>query len=128
MAKLSNTINECFTGVVEKNKTLFTYHVGESYDTFLDLSFTPAFLDETASLFSSSTLEQEARNICGENAECLFDIAVTGKASVGEATLKAFNDLQERTNNTMIGKNLLIIFAISVHFFQLIFPSLLVYL
>ena len=105
MAKVSNAINECFTGVVEKNKTLFTYHVGESYDTFLNLPFTPVFLDETVSLFSSSTLEQEARNICGESNECLFDIAVTGKASVGEATLKAFNDLQERTNNSKTCKH-----------------------
>ena len=92
-------------GIVERNKTLFTYRIGESYDTFIDLDFTPVFLDETASLFSSSTLEQEARNICVENEECLFDIAVTGKTRVGEATLESFNELQQRTNNSKIGKH-----------------------
>jgi hypothetical protein len=90
-------------GIVERSKTLFTYRIGESYDSFLDLDFTPVFLDETASLFSNSTLEQEARNVCGENKECLFDIAVTGKTRVGEATLESFNELQQRTNNSQIG-------------------------
>ena len=107
---------------------MFTYRVGESYDTFFNLPFTPAFLDETASLFSSSTLEQQARNICGENDECLFDIAVTGKASVGEATLKAFTDLQERTNNSKIGKHTMSIFAIPVLFFSICLLELLEYL
>ena len=82
---------------------MFTYRIGESYDRFRDLDFTPVFLDETASLFSNSTLEQEAKNICGENKECLFDIAVTGKASVGEATLELINELEERTNYSKIG-------------------------
>ncbi|CAB4041795.1 Hypothetical predicted protein, partial [Paramuricea clavata] len=91
--------------IVERSKTLFTYRIGESYDNFLDLDFTPVFLEETASLFSSSTLEQEARDICGVNGECLFDIAVTGKTRVGEATLESFNELQQRTNNSQISAN-----------------------
>ena len=89
--------------MVERNRTLFTYRSGESYDHFRDLDFTPVFLDGTASLFPNSTLEQEAKNICGENKECLFDIAVTGKASVGEATLELINELEERTNYSKIG-------------------------
>jgi hypothetical protein len=91
-------------GVVERNKTMFTYRIGDSYDSFLNLDFTPVFLDETNSLFSNSTLEQAARNVCGDNAECLFDIAVTGKTSIGEATLELFDELEERTNNSHIGK------------------------
>ncbi|CAB4028191.1 Hypothetical predicted protein, partial [Paramuricea clavata] len=89
-------------GIVERNKTLFTYRIGESYDSFLDLDFTPVFLDETASLFSNSTFEQEAKDVCGENRECLFDIAVTGKTRVGEATLESFNELQQRINNSKL--------------------------
>ena len=83
---------------------MFTYRTGESYDSFLNLGFTPVFLDETNSLFSNNTLEQQARDICGENEECLFDIAVTGKTSVGEATLESYNELQQRTKNSQIGK------------------------
>ena len=83
---------------------MFTYRTGESYDSFLNLGFTPVFLDETNSLFSNNTLEQQARDICGENEECLFDIAVTGKTSVGEATLESYNEVQQRTKNSQIGK------------------------
>ena len=91
-----------FVGIVDRNKTLFTYRSGESYDNFLDLGFTPVFLDETNSLFSDDTLKQQARDICGENEECLFDIAVTGKTSVGEATLESYNEVQQRTNYSQI--------------------------
>ena len=92
---------------------MFTYHVGESYDNFVDLGFTPVFLDETNSLFSSNTLEQQARDICGENKECLFDIAVTGKTSVGEATLESYNELQQRTNYSKLGGRSSILFCFS---------------
>ena len=77
--------------------------MGQSYDTFLDLGFTPAFPDETNALFSSDTLEKEAIDICGENEECLFDIAVTGKTSVGKSTLESYNELQQRINYSKIG-------------------------
>ena len=105
---ISNNIEHSFVhaGMVERNNSLFTYRIGESYDHFRDLGFTPVFLDETTSLFSNSTFEQEARAVCGENEECLFDIAVTGKTSIGEATLESFNELQEKKNNSLIGKRI----------------------
>ena len=93
-------------GVVNRNRTLFTYRIGESYDNFRDVDFTPVFVDDTSSLFSNSTLEQEARNICGEIQECLFDIAVTGKTSIGEATVELINELEEKINNSKIGKGI----------------------
>ena len=112
MAMVSRLFNICNIpgkylinlGMVDRNKTLFTYRFGKSYESFRDLDFTPVFLDDTSSLFSNSTFEQEARNICGENQECLFDIAVTGKTSIGEATLELINELEEKTNNSKIGK------------------------
>ena len=96
--------HEHSTGIVERNKTLFTYHIGQSYDDLIDFNFEPVFLDETNSLFSNLTLQQEARNICGEYQECLFDIALTGRTNIGEATLRSFTDLRERTNNSQNGK------------------------
>ncbi|XP_028416703.1 sushi domain-containing protein 2-like, partial [Dendronephthya gigantea] len=84
--------------IVDRSKTLFAYHVGKSYDSYFTPNFIPAFLDETNSLFSSFTLEQEARSVCGANEECLYDIAVTGKRDIGEATLESFNEIQKRTN------------------------------
>ena len=83
---------------------MFTYRIGESYDRFRDVDFTPVFLDDPSSLFSNSTFEQEAKNICGANQECLFDIAVTGKKSIGEATLALIIELEEKTNNSKIGE------------------------
>ncbi|XP_028418710.1 uncharacterized protein LOC114544215 [Dendronephthya gigantea] len=65
---------------------------------FFTPNFIPVFLDETNTLFSSFTLEQEARSVCGGNEECLYDIAVTGKKDIGEATLESFNEIQKRTN------------------------------
>ncbi|XP_028410519.1 sushi domain-containing protein 2-like isoform X2 [Dendronephthya gigantea] len=88
--------------IATQENTLFTYHSGKSYSSFVNLGFTPVFLDDTSSLFSNSTFEAEARNLCGGNKECIFDVAVTGKTSVGEATLEYFNELMQRTNNSRI--------------------------
>ena len=90
-------------GIVTQEKTLFTYHAGKNYSSFVDFDFTPVFLDDTSSLFTNSTLEAEARDLCGGNEECFFDVAMTGRTSVGEATLEYFIDLQERTNYSQIG-------------------------
>lgn len=49
-------------------------------------------------------METEARNLCGGNEECFFDVAMTGRKSVGEATLEYFRELQERTNYSKIGR------------------------
>ena len=82
---------------------MFTYRIGESYDSFRDPNFMPVFPDAD-SLFSDAILEEEARNICGENRMCLFDIAVTGKTSIGEATLELVDEIMERRNNSLAGK------------------------
>ena len=62
------------------------------------------FLDESNSLFSDVDMERRARSVCGENKECLFDVAVTGKTSIGEATLKSFEELQIRKNDSIVGE------------------------
>ena len=92
--------------MVESSNSLFTYRIGESYNSFLDLHFAPIFMDEIGSLFSNTTLEEEAKNVCGENKECLFDISMTGKTSIGQATLNSIKKLQKRTNDSKIGKPL----------------------
>ncbi|XP_028415602.1 sushi domain-containing protein 2-like isoform X2 [Dendronephthya gigantea] len=82
--------------IVERNMTLFKYHPGKSYNSFSNKNFIPAFLDETGSLFSNLTLEQEARRICEGNEECLFDIAITGKKDIGEATLQSLIKIKKK--------------------------------
>ena len=40
-------------------------------------------------MFDNATLGQQARDVCGDNKECLFDIHTTGKVSIGRATKQA---------------------------------------
>lgn len=84
---------------------MFIYKDGESYDSFVRDSFEPAFGEDVGALFSNSTIsEQEARVICGDNSECLFDIALTGRASIGQATLESSRIVQQMNDNLQIGK------------------------
>ena len=46
----------------------------------------PIFLDEEDLVFSNATLGQQARDVCGDNKQCLFDIHTTGKISIGRAS------------------------------------------
>ena len=92
------------TGIVQRNKSLFTYHGGKSYESFVDYGFTPVFLDETNLHFSNLRLEREANSVCGKNKECLFDVAVTGKVNIGKATLESLSELEKRRNQSKVGK------------------------
>ncbi|XP_046863081.1 protein mesh-like isoform X2 [Xenia sp. Carnegie-2017] len=95
--------------IVNSSKTLFKYPSGKSYNSFVDQTFTPKFLDESNTLFSDDDLERRARSVCGENKECLFDVAVTGKTSIGEATLKSFEELQIRKMTPLLSRLLSIL-------------------
>ena len=84
---------------------MFTYKDGETYDSFVRDNFEPAFREELGALFSNSTFsEEEARTICGNNNECLFDIAITDRASIGQATLESSRRVQQMNSNLQIGK------------------------
>ena len=37
----------------------------------------------------NATLESKARELCGEDQFCLFDVAATGRMEIGLSTLKA---------------------------------------
>lgn len=38
--------------------------------------------------FTNSTLEKEAKEVCGDDEYCLFDIAATKKVEIGMATME----------------------------------------
>ena len=81
-----------FAGIVDSaRKSLFFYQPEESWDTFYDPYFTPFYLPT----FSDPELESQARDICGDNKFCLFDIAATGLVDVGVATLESSNVIDE---------------------------------
>ena len=63
---------------------MFTYAQNEGVDTFAKLDFMPMFADNITWLNESIMREAEAR--CGDDYECLFDVASTNDLSVGMVT------------------------------------------
>ena len=83
---------------------MFTYRGGKDYDDYVDPGFTPVFLEDAESIFSNSTLQKETKKICGDNKQCMFDIAVSGKTNIGQVTLNSISNLKERERNLLISK------------------------
>ena len=63
--------------------SLFTYASGQNWSTFYQPDFIPAF----DPIFFSTSLEQQAEAICGDDQFCRFDIAATGRTDIGLTTL-----------------------------------------
>ena len=53
-------------------------------DTFKDTDFVPMFADNIT--WHNESLKQKAEEECGDDHECLFDVASTNDLSVGMAT------------------------------------------
>ncbi|XP_022783564.1 sushi domain-containing protein 2-like [Stylophora pistillata] len=68
--------------------SLFTYDYGENHTSYVDKGYTPIFFDQDL-VFDDVTLGQQARNVCGDSRQCLFDIYTTGKISLGVNSKKA---------------------------------------
>ncbi|KAI8480944.1 hypothetical protein Bbelb_413170 [Branchiostoma belcheri] len=62
-------------------KSIFHYKPGESSSNFTSAGFIPKFTDEVT--FSDPDLEEHARDVCGNDTSCLFDVAETGDIEVG---------------------------------------------
>ena len=63
--------------------SLFTYQPGESWATYHDPFFVPLY----EAVFSDVELEQQANELCGDDQQCLFDVAATGLVELGQSTL-----------------------------------------
>ncbi|KAK2171160.1 hypothetical protein NP493_1097g00008 [Ridgeia piscesae] len=88
------------SGRIQKADSLFKYIDGTSYETFNGKSFTPIFVDDIISAMTD-TERQLANDTCkGNNLECMFDLAVTGKTEVAEATLE-INEKNTRDAKTL---------------------------
>ena len=72
-------------------KSLFYYQPEESWDTFYDPYFVPLYQPN----FNNPELEAQAKEICGEDKFCLFDIATTGNVDVGIATRESSKLIEE---------------------------------
>jgi len=82
------------------NNSLFTYDEGKSHSSYFDAGYVPIFLDQNDMAFDNATLGQQARDVCGDNKQCLFDIHTTGKVSIGMASKKAVESFVAVINET----------------------------
>jgi deleted-in-malignant-brain-tumors protein 1 len=88
------TIHEQFgiTWIIQDQaSSILTYNDNANWTDFYDPSFIPSF----EPVFFNSNLENEAREICDGDKDCLFDIAATGDKNIGRA-VKNVNELVER--------------------------------
>jgi len=83
------------SGRIQKADSLFKYIDGTSYETFNGKSFTPIFVDDIISAMTD-TERQLANDTCkGNNLECMFDLAVTGKTKAIEDISQSFKQIRE---------------------------------
>ena len=80
-------------GVTTDNISLFTYEEGKSHAFYFDADYVPIFLDELS--FDDSTLDQQAREVCGDNRQCMFDIYTTRRVNIGTASKQAVESFIE---------------------------------
>ncbi|XP_064398468.1 sushi domain-containing protein 2-like isoform X2 [Halichondria panicea] len=73
------------------SESLFTYNAGESFILSYDPNFNPVF--ETT--FKNADLEDKAREVCGNDEYCLFDIATTNNVKIGMATMRGVESFDE---------------------------------
>lgn len=71
-------------GQISEPQSLFTYAQNESVHTFADPDFVPMFSDNIT--WYNDSVQQAAEAQCGDDHECLFDVASTNDLSVGIAT------------------------------------------
>ena len=75
------------TGEIEPSLSLFTYAEGMTAQSFSHPEHEPVFLDEVIESASDEILQ-----LCGDNAECIFDAIQTGNTEVGLDTLESDNN------------------------------------
>lgn len=83
----------CFhKGIIDSPlNSLFTYRPGESWVTFYDPYFVPVYIP----VFSSAELERQANSLCGDDVQCLFDVAATGLVEIGQVALESGREFEE---------------------------------
>ena len=87
-------------GATSTNDSLFTYEEGKDHSSYFDVGYVPIFLDQDDLVFDNVTLGEQARDVCGDNKQCLFDIYTTGKVSIGLASVRAVESFLAVINDT----------------------------
>ncbi len=89
-----------FPGILKSaSESLFTYNAGESFIFFYDPNFNPVFKPT----FRNTDLEDKAREVCGNDEYCLFDIAATNNVEIGMATMRGVESFDEMVEMAVPG-------------------------
>ena len=84
------------SGQIDASQSLFTYQAHEGPLTFMDLDYVPMFIDNIT--WTNDSFRQHAESVCGNNTNCLFDVAVTIDTSFGVTTKKLEEDNHQMNN------------------------------
>ena len=71
--------------------------------------YLPDFVPLFEPTFSDPFLEQQANSVCGDDVFCQYDIAATGRADVGRATLQSNMELERIINISLPGMHCLLL-------------------
>ena len=96
----SNSFQILYIGATTAAESLFTYPVGKSHASYMNLRYAPIFIDQQNIVFPDKQKENEARAICGSNKQCLFDIHLTGKMDIGRASSRVSNEFEAVVKET----------------------------
>ena len=111
----SNSFQILYIGATTAAESLFTYPVGKSHASYMNLRYAPIFIDQQNIVFPDKQKENEARAICGSNKQCLFDIHLTGKMDIGRASSRVSNEFEAVVKETKKkGKNVMTTFQESL--------------
>ena len=100
MKSFHNDIVILHTGATSAYDSLFTYEEGKNHSSYFDVGYVPVFLDTDNLVFANVGLGEQARDACGDNKQCLFDIYTTGKVSIGLASKQAVESFIAVINDT----------------------------
>ena len=99
-----------YSGHINLNESLFTYPDGLTAANFTYPDHMPVFMDE----LSESTIS-EARGVCGNSTQCIYDLTQTGNVELAMTTLAVNEEnLEEETLAGIIYTYQLIILSMSL--------------
>ena len=73
------------TGQTTANESMFTYEIGASHSTFVDVTFSP----QLEPLRADAATLTRVTELCGDSEQCRFDYLMTGNPSLAVASLNA---------------------------------------
>ncbi|XP_073243989.1 sushi domain-containing protein 2-like [Porites lutea] len=82
-------------------ESLFTYEQGKSHATYHHPNYQPIFADSQKLVFSNKSLEKDAKDVCGDNFQCMFDIYTTKKVTIGKASKETVEQFVAVINDTV---------------------------